>query len=76
MYTGFSGADLGPLKPAGVPLLGLRVRGEKYFDYHHTPADTLDKVDPKALANDTAAMALMAWLLAESPERIDAGAPK
>ncbi len=76
MYAGFSGADLGPLKPTGIPLMGLRVRGEKYFDYHHTPADTLDKVDPKALANDTAAMALMAYLLAEAPERIDAVAGK
>ncbi len=71
-WTGFSGADLSPLKPRGVPLMGLRVDGSKYFDYHHTPADTLDKVDPKALANDTAAMALMAYLLADLPGRIDA----
>jgi len=69
--TGFSGADLGPLLDRGFPLMGLRVEGARYFDYHHTPADTLDKVDRKELDGDVAAMALMAWLLAELP-RLDA----
>jgi hypothetical protein len=36
-----------------------------YFDYHHTPADTLDKVDPKALAQNSAALAALAYVLAE-----------
>jgi hypothetical protein len=34
-----------------------------YFDYHHTPADTLDKVDAKELAQDTAAIAALAWVM-------------
>ena len=36
-----------------------------YFDYHHTPADTLDKVDPGELARDSAAVAGLAWILSE-----------
>jgi carboxypeptidase Q len=62
------GADIGPLRAAGVPLLGLRVDGSHYFDIHHTPADTLDKIEPRALAECTAALAVMAYLLADVPE--------
>ncbi len=69
--AGYSGADLQPLKEKGVPLLGLRVDGEKYFDYHHTPADTLDKVVREEWVDDVAAMALMAYVLAEMPGRLD-----
>jgi hypothetical protein len=36
----------------------------KYFEYHHSPADTLDKIDPKELAQDSAAIAALAWILA------------
>ncbi len=74
MWESFSGADLSPLKERGIPLLGLRVDGSKYFDYHHTPADTLDKVVREDFVNDVAGMALMAYLLADLPERIDAPA--
>jgi carboxypeptidase Q len=38
-----------------------------YFDLHHSPADTIEKVDPVHLQNNAAAMALMAYLLAEQP---------
>lgn len=61
------GADIDPMRPAGVPLLGLQVDGARYFDWHHTPADTLDKVDPNHLARSTAALALLAYALAEDP---------
>jgi len=60
-----TGADTGPLTDAGVPGFGLIPDPRHYFDYHHTPADTLDKVDPKALAQDTAAIAALAYLIAE-----------
>ena len=60
-----AGADIGPLTEAGVPGFGLVPEPLHYFDYHHTNADTLDKVDPKELSQDTAAIAALAWILAE-----------
>ena len=69
--AGHSAADVGQMAKRGVPALGLYTHGEHYFDYHHTPADTVDKVNPKELARSTAAMAALAWLLAEQPGRID-----
>ena len=60
-----TGADTSPLTDAGVRGFGLIPDPRHYFDYHHTPADTLDKVDPKALAQNTAAVAALAYLLAE-----------
>jgi len=60
-----TGADTSPLTDAGVPGFGLVPDPRHYFDFHHTPADTLDKVDPKALAQNTAALAALAYILAE-----------
>ncbi|HUP60061.1 MAG TPA: M20/M25/M40 family metallo-hydrolase [Thermoanaerobaculia bacterium] len=60
-----TGADTSPLTDAGVPGFGLIPDPRHYFDFHHTPADTLDKVDPKALAQNTAAIAALAYILAE-----------
>ncbi|HVG23082.1 MAG TPA: M20/M25/M40 family metallo-hydrolase [Thermoanaerobaculia bacterium] len=59
-----TGADTSPLVDAGVPGFGLVPEPRHYFDYHHSAADTLDKVDPKALAQNTAAVAALAWTLA------------
>ena len=70
--VGHGGADIGPMVPAGVPTLGLDTDGRTYFDIHHTEADTLDKVDPAALADDVAAVAALAYVVADMPERIDA----
>jgi len=71
VWTGFGGADVGPLRAQGVPAMGLRVEGSKYFNYHHSHADTLDKVDPNELSEGVASMAAMAYILAEMPGRID-----
>lgn len=60
-----TGADTSPMTDAGVPGFGLVPDPRHYFDFHHTPADTLDKVDPKALAQDTAALAGLAYVIAE-----------
>lgn len=60
-----TGADTSPLTDAGVPGFGLVPDPRHYFDFHHTPADTLDKVDPKALAQNTAVIAATAYILAE-----------
>lgn len=57
--------DIAPLLAEGVPNLGLRVQRERYFWYHHTAADTVDKVDPTDLAHCTAVTAVMAYALAE-----------
>lgn len=61
------GADVGPLREAGVPVLDLNQDGSTYFDYHHTANDTLDKVDPAALKQNIAVWAATIYLLAESP---------
>jgi hypothetical protein len=60
-----TGADTSPLTDAGVPGFGFVPNPRHYFDYHHTAADTLDKVDPTALAQDSAALAGLAYVLAE-----------
>jgi carboxypeptidase Q len=60
-----TGADTSPLTDAGITGFGLVPNPRHYFDYHHTPADTLDKVDPKALAQNSAALAALAYVLAE-----------
>jgi Zn-dependent M28 family amino/carboxypeptidase len=59
-----TGADISPLTEAGVTSFGFVPDPLHYFDYHHSPADTLDKVDPKELAQDSAAIAALTWILA------------
>lgn len=59
------GADLIPMAPARVPLLGLGQDGTEYFDWHHTSNDTLDKVDAKDLDQNVAAWAATAYAAAE-----------
>ena len=66
------GADISPMAASGVPQVGLVVDNRTYFDIHHTEADTLDKVDPAQLADDVAAVAVLAYIAAEMPGRIDA----
>jgi carboxypeptidase Q len=67
---GGGGADIGPIMRLGVPGMGLRVDGERYFWYHHTDADTLDKLDPHEVALCTAAMAVMAYVVADLPQKL------
>lgn len=68
--TGGSGADVSQMVPAGVPTLGLRTEGSRYFDYHHTHADTFDKVDKADLDRNVAALAIAAYVLADMPGRL------
>lgn len=65
------GADIGPIMREGVVGMSLDVDGTHYFDIHHTEADTLDKVDPQEFAACVAAMAVMAYVAAEMPDRLD-----
>lgn len=67
---GGGGADIGPIMKDGVPGMGLSVEGERYFWYHHTDADTIDKLDPREMAECVAAMAVMAYVVADMPERL------
>ena len=61
------GADVGPLAPAGVPMVDLAHDVTTYFDFHHTANDTADKLVPADMAQATAAFATAAWMLAEHP---------
>jgi carboxypeptidase Q len=70
IVRGGGGADIGPIMALGVPGMGLNVDGTRYFWYHHTEADTIDKLDPREVALCTAAMAVMAYVVAEMPERL------
>jgi carboxypeptidase Q len=58
------GADISGMSEAGVPALGVLQDGRTYFNYHHTAADTLDKVVPGELRENAAAMAVMGYALA------------
>ncbi|KFZ36597.1 peptidase M28 [Shewanella mangrovi] len=60
------GSEVSLLPAQGVPVASLRQNGQDYFDYHHTPNDTLDKVDPAALAQNVAVYAQFAYLMAQS----------
>jgi carboxypeptidase Q len=57
------GADISAMSDAGVPAFGVMQDGRTYFNYHHTAADTLDKVAPAELRENAAAMAVMAYAL-------------
>jgi carboxypeptidase Q len=62
------GADIGPIMREGVVGANLDVEGSRYFDIHHTQADTLDKIDPRNLSLVVATMAVMAYTIADLPE--------
>jgi hypothetical protein len=62
------GADLSPLRAHKVPVIDLNQDGTDYFDYHHSDDDTLDKIDPEALRQNVAAVAVTAYLAAQADE--------
>jgi carboxypeptidase Q len=70
---GGGGADIGPLMRQGVPGMGLQVDGTRYFWYHHTDADTIDKLDPIEMQLCVATMGVMAFVVADLPERLPFG---
>lgn len=59
--TASGGPDVSVLKAQGVPVVSLQQDGTDYFDYHHTPNDTMDKIDPAAMQQN-----LEAWLITTS----------
>ena len=69
------GADIGPSVEAGdLPAMSLEVDGGKYFLIHHTPADTVDKIEPEDIAKSVAAIAVMSYVVADMPQSLKAGA--
>ncbi|WP_034159570.1 M28 family peptidase [Sphingomonas sp. ERG5] len=70
------GSDVGPMMKAGVAAIDLNQSGQRYFDYHHTPEDTLDRIDPAQLSQNVAAWTTMLAVIANAPEEIGAVTPK
>lgn len=62
--TATGGPDISMMPALGVPVVSLRQDGTHYFDYHHTPDDTLDKIDPEALKQNQTAYALFTYMMA------------
>jgi len=67
---GGGGADIGPIMNEGVPGMGLQVDGTRYFWYHHTDADTMAVIDADEMARCVAAMAVIAYVVADMPQRL------
>lgn len=67
---GGGGADIGPLMREGVPGAGFYTDDWRYFWYHHTEADTVDKLDPGHMARAVAAIAVFVYVVAEMEERL------
>ena len=63
-------ADTAPLLAEGVPGLAVRTVGTHYFDWHHTDADSFDKIVPREFQENVAALAVMTYVLADMPETL------
>ena len=68
--NGGRAVDIAPLNDLGVPVMSLKVDDSKYFWYHHSEADTFDKVEFDEFNNCIAAMAIMAFVVADMPEKL------
>jgi carboxypeptidase Q len=71
IVAGGDGADISPSVRAGrIPGLSLEVDASRYFLIHHTQADTIDKIDPVEMAKCAAAVAVLAYVVADLPQRL------
>lgn len=68
LRNGAGGSDLGPLLSAGLPVMDLWTERRDYFWFHHTAADTVDKVDPVELNRCVAALGILLYGLGEMTE--------
>jgi carboxypeptidase Q len=64
------GTDIEPIMGLGVPGVGFEVDGARYFWFHHTDADTVDKLDPAEMQRCVAAMALLAYIVGDLPNKL------
>lgn len=68
---GGGGADIGPIAQAGnVPMMAYNGDSFRYFTIHHTPADTVDRIAPEEVSKAAAAVAVVAYVVADMPERL------
>jgi hypothetical protein len=67
---GGGGSDISPLMADGVPGFGVRTVGTHYFDWHHTNADSFDKIVPREFQLNVASLAVLSYVLADMPERL------
>ena len=74
--SGGGGADIGPIMELGVPGMSPNVDGSRYFWYHHSEADTMDKLDPRDMGLLTAALAVMTYVVADQPEPLPRAAAR
>lgn len=69
--AGGGGADIGPIAQAGkVPMLAYQGDSTRYFQIHHTPADTIDRIAPAEVSKAAAALAVMTYVVAEMPQAL------
>jgi hypothetical protein len=74
--VGGDGTDVGPTLALGVPAVDLNQDGTRYFDTHHTPDDTLDRVDLAQLRQNVAAWTTMLAIVANAPEELGSVTPR
>lgn len=75
VQRGGGGADIGPIVQLGVPALSPNVDGSRYFWFHHSDGDTVDKLDPRDMAQCVAAFAVMIYVVADMPDRLPRATP-
>jgi carboxypeptidase Q len=69
--VGGGGADVGPIaQAANAPTMAYLGEPQKYFQIHHTPADTIERIAPDEVSKAAAAIAVMIYIVAEMPERL------
>ena len=71
IVAGGGGADIGPIAQAGnAPMMAYLGNPTRYFAIHHTPADTVDRITSQEVSKAAAAIAVMAYVVADMPERL------
>jgi carboxypeptidase Q len=69
----FPGPDMGDLRMAGAASFGLALKADDYFNLHHTPDDTFDKIEPARINQAAATYAVFAWMAAQAPISFGSG---
>jgi carboxypeptidase Q len=71
ILSGGGGADIGPISTLGkVPMMAYSGDSNRYFTIHHTPADTVDRIDPQEVSKAAAALSAMIYVVADMPQAL------
>jgi carboxypeptidase Q len=71
VVPGGGGADIGPIAALGkVPMMAYSGDPTRYFTIHHTPADTVDRIDPQDVSKAAASIATMVYVIADMPQAL------